>query len=68
MNGHPDNGANLAQVVPIHTLRQYIATQGEGHGAVRLLVTVIDGEVAEVAERHHGDRTWRRPLPLEEIR
>lgn len=50
--------------IPVATFRQYEAIQGEGSGRIRLLITVIDGEVIEVAERAVGDRCWSRPLPL----
>lgn len=34
---------------------------------MRLLITVIDGKVTEVAPRAEGDRGWGIPLPTEAV-
>lgn len=64
------------RVLPVATLRQYVTDvtglmpQAAGDQGVRkmhLLITVINGEVTEVAPRADGDRTWGIPLPTESV-
>lgn len=62
--------------LPVATLRQYItditgllpqAPGAMGVRKMRLLITVIDGEVIEVCPRAEGDRTWGIPLATEVV-